>query len=265
MIECACCMAASACWKQSRNKRVNANHSCQRIFVVPVMHFFRDAAGGCFTNVSRAPQIFSWKYTTPEITFMVKICTCAQSKALGTRTRFQLEILITSIIYAIHKFREEFLESSRNVSETTPRCISGAGAEGRGRSWLCWFTKCFLIDNSCNVCMTVADRLFDSSAEYWRKIYIISQLFYDNCIWHRLLCKCVMINLIIPHPVASEHRWLVKAPRWIHSVPDVSGRRSLLLLYCMCPDSWVAHFWGRRLCSLAIFLLLYILLGRHVF
>ena len=31
---------------------------------------------------------------------------------------------------------------------------------------------------------------------------------------------------IIPHPVASEHRWLVKAPRWIHSVPDVSGRRS---------------------------------------
>ena len=30
---------------------------------------------------------------------------------------------------------------------------------------------------------------------------------------------------VIPHPVASEHRWLVKAPRWIHSVPDVSGRR----------------------------------------
>ena len=31
---------------------------------------------------------------------------------------------------------------------------------------------------------------------------------------------------IIPHPVASEHRWLVKAPQWIHSVPDVSDRRS---------------------------------------
>ena len=31
---------------------------------------------------------------------------------------------------------------------------------------------------------------------------------------------------LIPHPVASEHRWLVKAPRWIHSVPDVSGKRS---------------------------------------
>ena len=32
--------------------------------------------------------------------------------------------------------------------------------------------------------------------------------------------------MLIPHPVASEHRWLVTAPRWIHSVPDVSGRRS---------------------------------------
>ena len=32
--------------------------------------------------------------------------------------------------------------------------------------------------------------------------------------------------LLIPQPVASEHRWLVKAPRWIHSVPDISDRRS---------------------------------------
>ena len=33
------------------------------------------------------------------------------------------------------------------------------------------------------------------------------------------------IEWIIPPPVTSEHRWLVKAPRWIHSVPDVSSRR----------------------------------------
>ena len=32
---------------------------------------------------------------------------------------------------------------------------------------------------------------------------------------------CAIYN---PTPVASEHRWLVKAPGWIHSVPDVSGR-----------------------------------------
>ena len=35
------------------------------------------------------------------------------------------------------------------------------------------------------------------------------------------------INSVIPHPVASEHRWLVKASRWIHSVPDVSDRRPI--------------------------------------
>ena len=40
--------------------------------------------------------------------------------ALGTRTKFQLEILIGSGISAIHKIRENILESSRNVSETTP-------------------------------------------------------------------------------------------------------------------------------------------------
>ena len=38
--------------------------------------------------------------------------------------------------------------------------------------------------------------------------------------------SAVGVVLVIPHPVASEHRWLVKAPRWIHSVPDVSDRRS---------------------------------------
>ena len=53
--------------------------------------------------------------------FNLKDCTCAQSKALGTRTKFQLEIIITSTNCAIHKFWDNFLESSRNVSETTPR------------------------------------------------------------------------------------------------------------------------------------------------
>ena len=84
--------------------------------------------GGCFTNVSRAPQNILAKIhnTRNHIygeNFNLKICTCAQSKALGTRTKFQLEILITSTICAIHKFRENFLESSRNVSETTPRIL----------------------------------------------------------------------------------------------------------------------------------------------
>ena len=41
--------------------------------------------------------------------------------ALSTRTKFQLGILIRSTISATQKFRENILESSRNVSETTPR------------------------------------------------------------------------------------------------------------------------------------------------
>ena len=52
---------------------------------------------------------------------LTQISMCVQSHALGTRTKFQLEILIRTMIPAIHKFRENILESSRNVSETPPR------------------------------------------------------------------------------------------------------------------------------------------------
>ena len=70
-------------------------------------------------------KIISQKYTMPVINiygenFKLKFCACAQSMALGTRTKFQLEMLIGSAISATHKFRENILESSRNVSETTP-------------------------------------------------------------------------------------------------------------------------------------------------
>ena len=41
--------------------------------------------------------------------------------ALGTRTKFQLEIPTINVISSIVYFREIILESSRNVSETTPR------------------------------------------------------------------------------------------------------------------------------------------------
>ena len=80
-----------------------------------------DTPGGCFTNVSRAPRnILAKIHNTRNHIYgdnlNLKICTCAQSTALGTRAKFQLEILST--ICAIHKFRENFSESSRNVSET---------------------------------------------------------------------------------------------------------------------------------------------------
>ena len=57
------------------------------------------APGGCFTNVSRALQnniakIYNARNNIYAENFKLKLCTCAQSMALGTRTNFQLEILI---------------------------------------------------------------------------------------------------------------------------------------------------------------------------
>ena len=49
--------------------------------------------------------------------FQLKLSTCAQSHALDTRTKFQLEILIINVISDIVYFREISLESSRNVKQ----------------------------------------------------------------------------------------------------------------------------------------------------
>ena len=46
---------------------------------------------------------------------------CTQSHALGTSTKFQLEIPTINVFSGSVYFRESILESSRNVSETTPR------------------------------------------------------------------------------------------------------------------------------------------------
>ena len=82
--------------------------------------------GGCFTKVSRALQnnvakIHNARNHIYGENFMLKLCTCAQNIALGSRTKFQPEILIKCMISVIHKCRENILESSRNLSETTPR------------------------------------------------------------------------------------------------------------------------------------------------
>ena len=80
----------------------------------------------CFTNISRALQIILSKFVfcRNRISyehFKLKLCTCSQSMALGTRTKFRLEILTIHVIFGIVYFREIILENSRNVSETTPR------------------------------------------------------------------------------------------------------------------------------------------------
>ena len=78
-----------------------------------------------FTNVSWALQNILSKCVCCENRtsyehFKLKLCSCAQSMALGTRTKFQLEFLTINVITGIVYFREIILESSRNVSETTP-------------------------------------------------------------------------------------------------------------------------------------------------
>ena len=57
-------------------------------------------------------KIFSQNYEN----FKLKLCTCA----LGTRTKFQLEILKINMISGIVYFHKVTLECSRNISETTP-------------------------------------------------------------------------------------------------------------------------------------------------
>ena len=81
--------------------------------------------GPRLTSVSRGLQndlaeIYSARNHIYGENFNLKLWTCAQSMALGARTKLQLEILIRNAIYAIHKFQENILESSRNVSETPP-------------------------------------------------------------------------------------------------------------------------------------------------
>ena len=102
--------------------------------------------GGCFTNVSRALQYNLSKFVycrnrTSYENFKLKLCTCAQSHALGTRTRFQHEILTINVISGIVYFRKIILESSRNVSEITPWSLWGEFTGNR-------FTHCGLVTHS---------------------------------------------------------------------------------------------------------------------
>ena len=52
-----------------------------------------------------------------------KLIMCTQSHALGTHTKFQLEILTINVISGIVYFCEIFLESLWKISETNPRRV----------------------------------------------------------------------------------------------------------------------------------------------
>ena len=79
---------------------------------------------GSFTNVSRGLQNFLSKLlycknrTFPE-NCKLKLCMCGKRHAMGTRTKFHLDVCIINVISGIVYFREIILEGSRDVSETT--------------------------------------------------------------------------------------------------------------------------------------------------
>ena len=70
-------------------------------------------AGGCFTNVSQTLEDIISKCVYSRNHSSYENFTC---------TEFQLEILTITVISGIVYFREILLESTQNVSETTP-CI----------------------------------------------------------------------------------------------------------------------------------------------
>ena len=85
--------------------------------------------GRCFTNVSRALQNILWNFVycrnrTSYANFKLTLCTCAQSMALGTRTKFQLEIITINVISSIIYFRETVWRARETLVKQPPGLIS---------------------------------------------------------------------------------------------------------------------------------------------
>ena len=101
--------------------------------------------GGCFTKVSRALQnIISKFFCVLQKSYFLwefqdeTLCVCPKLY-FGHRytAKFELEILTLNVISGIAYFRDIILESSRNVSETTPWCHKGARHQHQSW-WLLW-------------------------------------------------------------------------------------------------------------------------------
>ena len=81
---------------------------------LPLLTKWCKEPGGCFTNISRALHDILSKFvycgnSTWYANFKLKLGTCAQRHALGTRTKFHLEILTINVISGIVPFREIIL------------------------------------------------------------------------------------------------------------------------------------------------------------
>ena len=81
--------------------------------------------GGYFTNVSQALQIILLKFVycrnrTSCENFKLELYTCTQSHALGTRTKFQLEIPTINLISGIVFFARLFWRGRKTLVKQPP-------------------------------------------------------------------------------------------------------------------------------------------------
>ena len=96
-----CCGGASQILERSNSSeyKISRLRDFARSYNKTSYRILKPGPGGCFTNVSRALQnnlgkIYNARNNIYAENFKLKRCTCVQSMALGTRTKFQLEIII---------------------------------------------------------------------------------------------------------------------------------------------------------------------------
>ena len=103
--------------------RWNFVYNCKKYLLSPPKLRCLGVASLTFRELSK---IFSQNLSTryhrsfTSENFKLKLCMCARNHALGTCTKFQLEILNIYVISGIAYFREIILKNSWNVSETPP-------------------------------------------------------------------------------------------------------------------------------------------------
>ena len=178
--------------------------------------------GGCFTNVSRTLQndltkIHDARNRTSDIGISSWKC-----MALRICTHFQLEILTRSTISAIQKFRENILESSRNVSHRCSYVFLMYGPEGRTLNF----------NNNAAWCKAVQSQV----SIYWN---IQIKCAMNMKIW-RFYCTLHGTKILIYIEKSEKNVW-VRAhgygwptlPQFDHGYALLNTRRVALLSYAL--------------------------------
>ena len=126
----------------------------------PSCNIFGMQLGPVSLTFCELPKIFSGKYTTPEITFMVKICMCAQRKLWAHVQSFSLKFSSQVLFVQYTNFEIIFWRAGETLVKQPPDAFPVL-VRKEGAAVDCAHLQCFLVDNSCNVCIRVADRLFE--------------------------------------------------------------------------------------------------------